>query len=49
LGVSDRNFYHRLILETILREPSVYLEEGLRETYFWIEEQIQASRNGFEE
>ena len=44
LGVRGRNSDNRLIRERLGWEPSIPLEVGLRETYFWIKGEIEQAR-----
>ncbi|MGA8530826.1 MAG: NAD-dependent epimerase/dehydratase family protein [Acidobacteriaceae bacterium] len=44
LGVRGRNSDNRLIAEKLGWKPSRPLMEGLKKTYGWIEQQVQASR-----
>lgn len=41
LGVRGRNSDNRLIKEKLVWEPRISLEEGLKKTYPWIEEQVR--------
>ena len=41
-GVRGRNSDNRLIKEKLGWAPSQPLSDGLRETYFWIEQQVRA-------
>ena len=43
LGVRGRNSDNRLIYEKLAWKPSQSLEDGLRKTYVWIEEQVKKS------
>jgi nucleoside-diphosphate-sugar epimerase len=50
LGVRGRNSDNRLIREKLGWEPTISLEEGLKKTYPWIEEQVRkANLNQVEE
>lgn len=40
MGVRGRNSNSKLILEKLGWEPTMQIKDGLRETYFWIKEQI---------
>jgi GDP-D-mannose 3',5'-epimerase len=42
-GVRGRNSDNTLLRQTLGWEPQITLEEGLRETYTWIEEQVRSS------
>ncbi|MEM3063606.1 MAG: hypothetical protein QW303_08725 [Nitrososphaerota archaeon] len=42
-GVRGRNSDNKLIKEKLGWAPSQPLKEGLRKTYFWIEEQLKNS------
>lgn len=44
-GVRGRNSDNTLLRKTLNWVPSVSLEDGLAETYAWIEEQVRQSRN----
>lgn len=44
-GVRIRNSDNTKIRKTLKWEPSIPLEEGFRQTYFWIKEQVEASKN----
>ncbi|MDH3377069.1 MAG: NAD-dependent epimerase/dehydratase family protein [Gammaproteobacteria bacterium] len=46
LGVRSRNSDNSLIKKELGWAPSVPLERGLRNTYFWIKEQIEHCRSG---
>jgi nucleoside-diphosphate-sugar epimerase len=48
IGVRGRNSDNRLIREKLGWEPDAPLEDGLRKTYAWIEEQVQAASLGFD-
>ena len=41
MGVRGRNSDNRLIYEKLGWKPTQPLYEGLRKTYFWIEEQVK--------
>ena len=40
-GVRGRNSDNNLLRKVLNWEPSITLEEGLKQTYFWIEKQVQ--------
>ena len=42
LGVRGRNSDNQLIFEKLKWKPSAPLFDGLRKTYFWIEEQVKS-------
>ncbi|KAL7564220.1 hypothetical protein ACA910_021644 [Epithemia clementina (nom. ined.)] len=42
MGVRGRNSNNKLILEKLGWEPTIKIKDGLRKTYFWIKEQIEA-------
>jgi GDP-D-mannose 3',5'-epimerase len=44
MGVRGRNSNNKLILEKLGWEPTIAIKEGLRKTYFWIKEQIEADQ-----
>jgi len=44
LGVRGRNSDNRLINRALGWAPSMPLEEGLKKTYFWVEQQVQISK-----
>lgn len=41
MGVRGRNSNNKLILEKLGWEPTIPIREGLKQTYFWIKEQIE--------
>jgi nucleoside-diphosphate-sugar epimerase len=41
-GVRGRNFDHARARDVLGWEPRVSLEEGLRQTYLWVEEQVKS-------
>jgi len=41
MGVRGRNSNNNLIKEKLGWEPSIKIADGLRQTYFWIKEQIE--------
>jgi len=49
MGVRGRNSNSKLILEKLGWEPTITIAEGLKQTYFWIQGEIQAeSKDGKE-
>ena len=40
-GVRGRNSDNNLLRKVLNWEPSITLEDGLKQTYFWIEKQVQ--------
>jgi GDP-D-mannose 3',5'-epimerase len=42
MGVRGRNSNNKLIMEKLGWEPTMQIKDGLRLTYFWIKEQIDA-------
>jgi nucleoside-diphosphate-sugar epimerase len=42
MGVRGRNSDNTKLREVLDWEPAISLENGLRETYRWIEEQVRA-------
>jgi len=45
-GVRGRNSNKVMILEKLGWEPKIPISEGLKKTYFWIKEQIEADESG---
>jgi len=45
-GVRGRNSDNTRLREVLQWEPKISLEEGLRKTYFWIEERVKAAQVG---
>jgi|TARA_B110000305_G_C19401370_1_gene620344 GDP-D-mannose 3',5'-epimerase len=45
-GVRGRNSNNVMILEKLGWEPKIPISEGLKKTYFWIKEQIEADESG---
>ena len=42
MGVRGRNSNNKLIIEIFGWEPTIAIKDGLKKTYFWIKEQIEA-------